>query len=212
MTNETMTVHRALAELKTMDARIDKAIQGASYVTANKHSNQKISGVSIQEFCDIAKSSWQSAKDLIARRNAIKRAVVLSNAQTNVVIGDKTYTVAEAIEMKNQGIEYLRDMLNKLNSDYVNAKRTAERYNGDVLERRTDDYIATMFGSDSKVSSEEINKARADFIASQTYELIDPIKATDCMRALEEEINDFWVNVDAALSVSNATTQIEISY
>ena len=46
MTNEKMTVHKALVELKTIDARIEKTIRDASFVIANKHSNQKISGES----------------------------------------------------------------------------------------------------------------------------------------------------------------------
>ena len=39
MTHEKMTVHKALCELKTLDARITKAIQSSTYVFANKHSH-----------------------------------------------------------------------------------------------------------------------------------------------------------------------------
>ena len=41
MTNEKMTVHQALCELKTLDARINKETTGATFVFANKHSNNK---------------------------------------------------------------------------------------------------------------------------------------------------------------------------
>lgn len=43
MTTEKMTVHKALCELKTLDARITKAIQGSVYVFANK---QEVAGSS----------------------------------------------------------------------------------------------------------------------------------------------------------------------
>ena len=39
MTNEKMTVHKALAELKIIDDRINNAIVSGTYVIANKHSN-----------------------------------------------------------------------------------------------------------------------------------------------------------------------------
>ena len=46
MTTEKMTVHKALCELKTLDARIQKSIQQGTFVFANKHSNNKVAGVS----------------------------------------------------------------------------------------------------------------------------------------------------------------------
>lgn len=47
MTTETMTIHKALCELKTLDSRIKKAIEGSVFVFANKHSNAKVSGKTI---------------------------------------------------------------------------------------------------------------------------------------------------------------------
>ena len=102
MNKERLTVHRALAELKTIDSRITKAINTSKFVIANKHSNEKIDGKPISEVRENMKSAYQKVTDLIARRNAIKRAVVLSNANTNVVVNGVTYTVAEAIDMTKQ--------------------------------------------------------------------------------------------------------------
>ena len=84
MTKEQMTVHKALAELKVMDSRIAKSIQEGSYVVANKHSNEKIKGMTIADYKEYMKASHNKVTDLINRRNAIKRAVVLSNATTMV--------------------------------------------------------------------------------------------------------------------------------
>lgn len=214
MTNEKMTVHKALVELKTIDARIEKTIRDASFVIANKHSNQKISGQSITEYSEAAKSAFQKAEDLTARRNAIKRAVVLSNAKTEVNIGGAIYTVAEAIEMKNHGVYFWQKLLDKIVLDYNNARREADRNNGDRLEARADEHVKNMFDGkvDMKNLSEEALNARNQFIANQTYELIDPLKAKEKIEMLENKINSFMVEVDSALSVSNALTEIEISY
>ena len=62
MTTEKMTVHKALCELKTLDARIQKSIQQGTFVFANKHSNNKVAGVSIGTYSEEIRAAYQSAK------------------------------------------------------------------------------------------------------------------------------------------------------
>ena len=213
MTTEKMTVHEALCELKTLDARIDKAILGCSFVFANKHANTKVSGLPLGSFCEEIKKQYQSANDLIRRRDAIKRAVTLSNASTKVTIGDKDYTIAEAIEMKNHGVPVLQKLLKKLGNDNRQARRTADNNNGDYLEQRADEYVKSLYGNvDMKGASDEIKKVRADFIAAQTTEVVDPIGVVAEMDDLSKRIDGFSVKIDSALSVSNALTEITIEY
>lgn len=213
MTTEKMNIHQALVELKTLDKRIMAAIQEGTYVVANKHCNAKIHGVPVKEFSDHVKSHYQKVTDLIARCDAIKRAVVNSNAVTKVEIAGKTYTVAEAIDMKNHGVDRLRSVLAKLSRDSQIAQREVDSANGFELERRADEHIRNMFGNtDVKGAAEEVKNARAEFIAAQTMELVDPIGIQKEIARLNEQIYEFEVNVDAALSVSNALTIIEITY
>lgn len=213
MTNEKMTVHQALCELKTLDSRIDKAISGAVFVYANKHSNTKVSGLPIEKHNEEVKSAYQSATDLIARRDAIKRAVVLSNATTKVTVGGKEYTVAEAIEMKNNGIPILKKLLKKLDSDSRRARLAADENNGETLEMRADEYVRSLYASaDMKNLSEDIRRVRAEFITSQTVEIVDPISINGEMEKLDKRINEFAVGIDSALSVSNALTEISVDY
>jgi len=208
-----MSVHKALCELKTLDSRIQKSIQQAVFVFANKHANTKISGVPVGEYSAEVKAAYQSVKDLIARRDAIKRAVTLSNAAVKVVIGGKEYTVAEAIEMKNHGISHLQLLLRKLETDNQRARRESDNNNGEALEDRADEYVKSLYGNvDMKGASEEIKKVRTDFIAAQTMEIVDPIGIRAEMERLEKEINDFTVEIDSALSVSNALTELTIEY
>ena len=213
MTTEKMSVHKALCELKTIDSRIQKGTQQSVFVFVNKHANNKVSGVSVGEYSAEVKSAYQSVTALIARRDAIKRAVTLSNATVKVTIGGKEYTVAEAIEMKNHGIPLKQMLLKKLDSDNRRARREADENNGDMLEMRADEYVKSLYGNvDMKGASEEIKKVRADFIAAQTMEIVDPIGIKTEMERLEKEINDFTVEIDSALSVSNALTELTIEY
>ena len=213
MVVEKMNVHQALAELKMLDKRIDAEIRVGNFVLPNKHSNVKVGGIDVKEYMADTKSRYQKIQDLITRRNAIKRAVVQSNAVTKVLIGNVEYTVAEAIDMKNHGMEYLKSLRDKLSSEYRMAKAVADQANGSELSRRADDYIRTMVGNtDVKGMTEEVRKMREDFVKAQTTELLDPIGVLAEIQMMNDEIDAFLMNADACLSVSNATTEIEVTY
>ena len=217
MTNEKMTVHKALAELKIIDDRINNAIVSGTYVIANKHSNTKIHGMTIDDFKTSMKSDFQKVSDLIARRNAIKRTVVASNAVTKVKIGDVEYTVAEAIEMKNHGMEFKNTLKMYIERQYANAKNEFDKNSGDSLERRAENYVLSVIQAqpkDSKmaVDSDAMKNLRAQYIKDNTYDIIDPIGVKDVIEKLDNEISGFITEVDAALSVSNALTVLDIEY
>lgn len=215
-TREQMTIHKALSELKTIDNRIASAMK-MTYVMAVKHPAEKINGVSVKDFTDKMKANYQKVTDLMARRDAIKRAVVLSNATTKVRVGDKEYTVAEAIEMKNKGVEFKKTLLHNISYAYKTAQAEMMRHSDEVLERDAEQYILSIIGAqpkDSKSSVDDNNmKAlRESYIKNNKYDLLDPLKVESLMEKLEAEINEFETEVDSALSVSNALTVIEFEY
>ena len=217
MTKENMTVHKALAELKIIDDRINKAITSGTYVVANKHSNQKIHGMTIDEFKTQMQADYKKVSDLIARRNAIKRAVVASNAVTKVKVGDTEYTVAEAIEMKNHGMEFKDYFMRAISTQYVRAKNELDLNSGDPLEKRAEQYVLSVIQAqpkDSKmaVDSDAMKNLRAQYIKDNQYDIIDPIGVKNVIDGLDTEVSEFLTEVDAALSVSNAITVLDIEY
>ena len=217
MTNEKMTVHKALAELKVIDARISKAINDGTYVVSNKHSNEKIQGKTINDFKEYMKACHNKVTDLINRRNAIKRAVVLSNATTKIKVGDKNLTVAEAIEMKNHGMEFKTHYLRTIANQNYSAQSEINRNSGDAIEKRAEQYVLSVIQAqpkDSKMSvdSDAMKSLRKTYIENNTYDLIDPLDVNKLLEDMTKEIEEFNTEVDAALSVSNALTVIEIEY
>lgn len=212
MVKETMNVHQALSELKVLGSRIDKAIKGTNYCVANKHSNVKIAGVTIQQFEETIKSNAQKVDDLVKRAAAIKRAVVLSNATTKVTIVGQEYTVAEAIEIKNHGIALKESVLKQMQDDYKKATTIITRENGDSLIERANAHVVALFGSSEKSKNEECEKAQKTFIEQNSYDLVDPLNILKKIEELEKEIDQFTSEVDSILSTSNALTSIEIEY
>ena len=216
-TMEKMTVHKALAELKTMDDRILNAISSTTFVLAAKHSAEKINGIKVKDFKDQMQSGYQKVTDLIKRRDAMKRAVVLSNAVTKVQIGDKSLTVAEAIEAKNHGMEFKSELLRAMSNAYIRAQSELTRNVGEALEKKAEQYVLAVIAAqpkDSKMSvdSDAMKALRQTYIENNTYDLLDPLDIAKVMEALDAEINEFNAEVDAALSVSNALTVIEFEY
>lgn len=211
-TVEKMTIHKALCELKILDSRINNAISSARFCLANKHSNEKVNGVTVEEYQETMKASYNKASDLIRRREAIKRAVVLSNAKTIVKIGGKEYTVAEAIEMNNHGIDLKLQLKNAMKKQYDSAM-TAIISKNSVVDDKATEYVVGLFGQkESKTANEEYEKARKSYIEANTMELIDPVNILEEIEALEVEIANFTTEVDSALSVSNALTEITVEY
>lgn len=212
MIHEKMTVHKALAELKTLDDRINSEITGSVFVRANRHNNMKIFGKTIPDFMADTESSYQSVKALINRRNAMKRAVVLSNAVTKVEIGGVEYTVAEAIEMNNHGMENLVGLRNCLREQYSSVKRMVESENGDKLVKACENYIQATFGTKEKINNPDIEMAQKVYMTNNTYDIVTGFDIEKVIKELTDRIDAFKAEVDSALSVSNALTVIEFDY
>lgn len=212
MIHEKMTVHKALAELKALDDRINSEITGSIFVKANRHNNMKIFGKSVEEFRADTTSSLQSVTALINRRNALKKAVVLSNAVTKVEIGGVQYSVAEAIEMNNHGMENLIDLRDFLRDQYSSAKRMVESENGEKLVRACEAYIQATFGSKDKINNPDIETAQKAYMTNNAYDIVTGFDIEKVIKELTDRIDSFKSEVDSALSVSNALTVIEFDY
>lgn len=211
MTKETMNIHKALCELKMLDKRINEAIRECEVCDTAKQAIRKVGSKTVEEYSNDVRAQFQKVTDLIARRDSIKRAVVLSNAITKVNIAGKTYTVAEAIEMKNHGIGFSRMLASRL-SGCANEMVFHLRESEIALEKQADIYIQSLLGGKEKVMTAEAIKIRDEYIAAQRLMPVDPLNAAKVADDLKQSISNFEVEVDSALSVSNATTSIEIEY
>ena len=114
----TLSIARALVELKTLDSRIGKITNNTNWILLK--SKNKNSNINEEEFKKSTISEFQSLNDLIMRRDKIKNAIILSNCSATVLLGEKKMTVSQAIEYKKtiQYKKYLDDTDHKLFVDY----------------------------------------------------------------------------------------------
>lgn len=204
-----ITIHAALADIKKFNQRIEKGIRNAVFIGNMKKSAETVNGYahSKKDFKTIVESNYQSLNDLIKNINEYKSKITLSNAVTTLEVGKETMTVAEAINRK-QYIEYEKDLLRKMKSQYDNIVSNTTIRNEQV-ESDLNDQVTTLAGKDPK-AKDNLVSFMEQYRNSNSWENVDPLDLKDKIDELEDKIYDFEANVDAALSVSNAITTITV--
>lgn len=205
-----MSIHRGLSELKMLDKRIERSIKESKFVGSKKKSAENVDNTttSKDKFIENIKKEYQSIQSLIKRRTEIKRLIVLSNAKTMVVVGDKEYTVAEAIENKKI-IENKKELLKQLKTQ-LNTNMAQVSKKNEEVESRLDEQIQIMLGSDKQSKTAGLEGFINQYKEQNEWELVDGLEITAEINKLENEIEEFENNIDFVLSESNAITFIEV--
>lgn len=204
---EKISIHRALAELKLLDAKINKGMNN-QFIGAKQSSIDKIGGVPVKDIESSIKSDYQSITDLIDRRTKIKSAIMKSNALTEIKICGRTITVAEGIDEKNS-IVYKENLLNNLTQKYNKTVAHITKANDEILVK-AEDFIQNLYADKSQVDPNKIKELKQDFIDKNKWELIDPLNLKKEIDNLSEYIDNFKMEIDYILSESNSVTFIEV--
>lgn len=201
-----LSITRALVELKTLDSRINKIIDYTTFITyrtKNKNYNQTET-----DFKKTAEAEFQSLGDLIIRRDKIKNAIVMSNATTEVDIAGKKMTVSQAIEFKTT-IAYKTRILDTLKQQRQHVTIESEAHRQKV-QTKIDDNVRIICGKDSKPDANVIQTVSDGIAKGDPIDIYDPLGIDEVIKKLETMIEDFTANVDYVLSESNALTKIEV--
>ncbi len=205
MSSQQMSVTQALPELKLLEKRIDKVSESISDWCKVAHNGAPLDK---EKHKKETEAQLQSYMDLVKRRDAIKRAIILSNAQTKVKIGQFEGTVAEAIEYK-ASIRFKRTLLESMKESLQAKREEYERMKGQV-DSRLERLLQSELGKDVKTNPETITALTNSFRENNKVELVDPLDLSAKVVSLEEELDAFETNVDWVLSESNAVTKISV--
>lgn len=210
MTTMTMTVHEALSKLKVLNKRVN--FNNNIFLVVAKANEKKANGYDIEDLKSRIISDYDKSIALIEEINAIKRAISKYNAETIITVGGKEMSVAEAIYMKDFGLDHKKSLLDTLSNAYNTAQRELLARNGKELDDRAEKFVSATFGSKDKASSDEIEKAMKSFKENNMAVLIDPLKIADKISALRDEIDSFEASVDSAIQVANATHTLDVTF
>lgn len=206
-----MTVQRALNELKIIDERLSKRLTEFVVVGTKKVSEARVveTRESIVEFENRAKGVLDSVDGLLKRQQELKHAIMTSNATTMIEVAGKTYSVMTAIDRKRTiekeklVVKYMRDALIRAEYKVNQENDKMESY----IQRQTN----AMAGGDlSSKKDDYIIAFEKSYREQNSWDLVDPLKLRDLIEQREQEISMFELEIDTALTVSNAITKIEI--
>lgn len=215
----TITVHRALTRLKTLDAQIKKETANLNAVAISVGDRKRMVGIgrgaaspfsTVQEAEASISASFKSLKALIELRSKIKSAVMASNAKTFVTVNGVKMTVQEAVERKNS-IEYDKNLAATLYTQHASAMRMMDELNAQ-FQNKVEQSVSTLVGRDSntKVDEAQISVLRDAQAKVYAPSLVDPLGIAGEISKMSNDINGFLEEVDAVLVESNAKTEIDI--
>jgi hypothetical protein len=202
--SQTMSITQALAELKLLDKRLRHHLSDMEWADVSTVTNR----VDSDKLKVRANAEYQAYIDLMKRRDSIKKAIVLSNANTRVKVGGWEGTVAEAIEHKvsqqymSNLLEIMKHHLQEKRAQYENAKSQ--------MDMRLERLLQSELGKDVKTNPDTLSALTNTFRSNNKVEFVDPLDLALKIKNLEEELTNFETNVDWVLSESNGKTTIEV--
>ena len=199
-----ISVTQALSELKLVRKRIDNVVDGVEFTRLKKANDM----LDVTKFSSKATAAHQSFTDLLARYNALKAAIVKSNANTQVTIAGIDYTIAEAVERKRT-IEFERNLLMRFQHQFTRVKEEFEAHQLNE-QARVDRLLTTELAKDAKTNVEVIQQLTATFLAQNKATIVDPLNLADLIRTMTESIENFETKVDYILSESNGRTMLAL--
>lgn len=205
---EKMTIHRALSELKLIDAKIEKQI--AEIIPSGIHQKDKLveNYIKPEDFEKNAKSKFDSVNDLISRKVKIKSAIVNANGKTQVKIGEKSMSIADAINFKGI-VKFKKKLIETLKGKHRQSVGALNK-NNEMVNANVQRILEATFGKENvKVAEKDLEAVRKPYLEANEFHLFDPLKVDETVQKMETEISEFEAEVDAVLSEINAVTFIE---
>ena len=156
-----ISVTRGLVQLKRLEEKIQRDIRMISeFVTVNKVQEKNVLNGTMtkKQYNEYVQTKWQSLMDKISLRQEIKDEIVKSNANTVVTIAGKKYTIAQAIEKKNNIEKFEKPISAMLNGAYAKALNSVEMKNDEVVENAEKNF----FGRGEERRKNESNRCYGD--------------------------------------------------
>jgi hypothetical protein len=205
-----ISLTRVLAELKLLEKKIDQAT-ATQFIGLYQKRNNAIIGTtaSREDFEKNVKAEFQSLTDLITRSEKLRTALANANAANMVKIGEKYYSLAEAIVYKERILPIKQNLAKSLNAAIVKTAKNMEVNRVD-LESRIEAMLTQNLGSDKKADKDAYDNIANPFIEANKLHMSDPANIVKYYETLKAEIELFTSEIDISLAEANSKIEIEI--
>lgn len=206
----TMSITKALAKVKNINKKLNDLQLVKVAVVSQGNSSKLIEAPGLgskEEFLQNSKGYLDQVNDLISQRQKLKFAIAKANSEAKVKIGNKEYTIIEAIDNKDILLTKI-----ELYDTYLRQFAIA-----DDFVQRQEDKIASQVESLAKAAAGSSAQQRKDttesleasvrllyegkIVSNYSREQILKLKSE-----AEEELNE----TDMVLSEINSRTDIEV--
>ena len=213
-----ITIHRALSQLKTTQARIEDKFEKDIYVSSTIGKTNMAEGRPVDAVKREILANFDSMQQLLKNYQTLKLAIIRSNsgiteASTNIKTGmveGMELTVAEAIAIQKYVLPLENQFVRRLETQLNNAKRTIEMTNSQANTEITS-VLEALSNKDSKnLDPSQVNTITEAYQQNKFRQLVDPLDLADKIRKLRDKLDALSVGVDAFLSESNAISHINV--
>lgn len=209
MAEKTLSVYEALIEISRLNDKIEKFNSSSTmplFLACATESAKYIEGMEKEKYINLLKSNYDSCRHLISNLSEYKAKVALSNALTTITVGGKEYTIAEAIQRKQNidtEIRFLRMIETQLKD--VNTKITTKN---NTVKAGLTEYLEKV--KSETATPEEIDKLTNIYNEKNLFILVDPYGITETIDEKRQELETFLSDVDTKITASNCSTMITV--
>lgn len=206
-----MSLTRILSEIKLTVKKLED-LRSVAMVDAKVGDQETTAALKLP--IDEAKKTLQSNFDswvkLSGNLNILRGALVEANAKNSITVGEKSYTIAQAIdrrkniEVENAALKTQEKTVMTLRAQIAQRHESLmTNFNAQIVEK-------LKSSSNTKMTDEDIKVLKKTFVDSQEFELIDPVGIESKLVAMREDLDKFKAEVDIKLTEANATISVEV--
>lgn len=214
-----MTVHRALARLKSTEDRIINKINNSVFVSSTVGKTGMCKGISVEKMNAQIEADYKSISDMIHNYEEIRLAIVRSNSgigehTTNVMYADENrkITLSEVLAYQKHILPLKNSVVNTMKSQMYAATNDIERTN-EIVSNQASKVLDGFAGknSDQKIEKEQAEVIIKAYLENNQKTFVDPLNIRELISKLSKEYEDDFVWADSCLSEVNALRTIEVN-
>jgi hypothetical protein len=212
-----MTLYEALMRKKTLENRVSNLSRVGSMVGILKGTDPNVQGAETTRDGTVeeAKSAYQSARDqsvtLFQNFVALRAAINEANAKTEISIGDRKYTIANAIA-RYKSIDGEIGMYNAILRNIQSVKNEVAQYNAKYMSPEAIDKHISAVLSDAKRDADLVDKLTKNYIADNTRVVYDPLNMEKTCQEEIERLTEFKEQMHFKLNEVNCQTKIQVEF
>lgn len=211
---QTLSITRVMASLKSLDARLNQAINAGPYMALSKGATNpvlvNVAYSDVASFESASKANYDSIVKLMDNRNKLRAALTQSNALVKVKVGGVERSIAETLEYRRSVVPVMTSFIELLKAQlgkFTTLKDSADKQLEETIERQS---TAMTGQGTAKADPGFLTTLRGQLESNLKTNLVDPLGLRAVIEKHQKELDSFLLEVDYVLSEINATTTVDV--